>query len=898
MRIVCAIGLMALCLHGANAASSFDPTPWREDLAQAREAVSTKYANLEWLVLEREVDLPALFADAEASINSASSAVDAQAAFDRLARRFADGHVRFRWPQAQATSQTPTANCSSLGYDARMRGASFATHIPGYAALSASSASAFPAGSIQLGYHKVGVIQIGLFSPQGYPQLCAAAIADLHITPDAPCDDACSHRIESWASDRMSHDLENQLHAIKAAGADILLVDITNNGGGTDWAEAAARMLTSSKLKSARIGFVRGAHWTRRFGEMEADLRSALKTAPRSDRALLKNLADAVAARSKEAATPCDSSPLWRGARPSCQWLGEGFFASGLLPTGDMQRFRGKSWSSLVFVPAQYPLHEGAWQGPLLVLVNAGTGSAAELFAAVLQDNQAAVVIGSPTAGAGCGHTDGGTPTTLKNSGGILELPDCARLRADGSNEVMGIQPDVLVGLRWTDGPHRQAQRVAAKLPEAANRAVEQQPDNSEWQPLFNGKSLEGWRLINGTASYEVVDGAIVGTTRPGTPNSFLATEKSYDDFILEFEVRQSVGPTNSGVQFRSQSKPDVMQGRVHGPQMELDPSERQWTGGLYDEAMRGWWYPGTLNPHPGLYKFDEWNQVRIEAIGPSMRTWVNGVLTAYVIDPNYKQGFIALQVHSIEKPEDAGRKIHWRNLRIKERAKPSPPEAEIFVRNTLPNDLSDVERKQGWRLLWDGKSPTGWRSAKGGGFPVQGWRIENGEWIVAGNTGGDIVTEESFGAFELQLEFKLTAGANSGIKYYVGDGNTGALEYQLLDDEKHPDAKLGVDGNRTLASLYDIKPRNVLLTSLGIKPKIDQWQHARIVSRADGTVEHWLNGVKVLEFTRGSEDFRQRVAASKFKAIPKFGEAQRGRLLLQDHGDEVHFRSVKVRPL
>jgi C-terminal processing protease CtpA/Prc len=112
------------------------------------------------------------------------------------------------------------------------------------------------------------------------------------------------------------------------------------------------------------------------------------------------------------------------------------------------------------------------WRGPLIVLVNGGTGSAAEQFAAVLQDNHAAVVMGAPTVGAGCGYTNGGTPTTLKNSSGILELPDCARMRADGSNEVMGIQPDVLVGLRTTDGPHRQGMRVGEKLPEAVARAI------------------------------------------------------------------------------------------------------------------------------------------------------------------------------------------------------------------------------------------------------------------------------------------------------------------------------------------------------------------------------------------------------------------------------------------
>ena len=167
---------------------------------------------------------------------------------------------------------------------------------------------------------------------------------------------------------------------------------------------------------------------------------------------------------------------------------------------------------------------------------------------------------------------------------------------------------------------------------------------------------------------------------------------------------------------------------------------------------------------------------------------------------------------------------------------------------------------------------------------------------------GGDIMTDEEFGAFELQMEFKVSAGANSGIFYLLTsphDPASGAplgLEYQILDDERHPDAKLGIDGNRTIASLYDIYPRAKLMTNVGIAPKVDVWQHARIVARADGTVEHWLNGVKVLEFKRGSDDYRAHVAASKFKSTPGFGEAPKGRILLQDHGDAVAFRSIKIR--
>jgi hypothetical protein len=228
-----------------------------------------------------------------------------------------------------------------------------------------------------------------------------------------------------------------------------------------------------------------------------------------------------------------------------------------------------------------------------------------------------------------------------------------------------------------------------------------------------------------------------------------------------------------------------------------------------------------------------------------------------------------------------------------------------ILIRNNLPNNLDAEERAQGWRLLWDGKTTKGWRGADAATFPAKGWESANGELaIVAKGGGGDIMTEEEFGAFELQMEFKTSAGANSGIFYYLTsphDPASGAplgLEYQILDDERHPDAKAGIDGNRTLASLYDIYPRGTLRTNVGVAPKIDVWQHARIVARADGSVEHWLNGVKVLEFNRKSDDYKAHVATSKFKATPGFGEADKGRILLQDHGDAVAYRSIKIRPL
>jgi hypothetical protein len=430
--------------------------------------------------------------------------------------------------------------------------------------------------------------------------------------------------------------------------------------------------------------------------------------------------------------------------------------------------------------------------------------------------------------------------------------------------------------------------------------------DKPSGTPLFDGKTLDGWKTLGGGADYKVVDGTIVGSSRPGVPNSFLVTEKTFGDFVLDLDVRQDVGPTNSGVQFRSLSTPEFENGRVHGYQTDIDPSERQWSGGIYEEAQRGWFYTGEMNPPAkSLYKFGEWNHYRIEAIGPRLRVWINGKPAADVIDAASASGFIGLQVHSIEKPEDAGRTTTWKNLDIQTRNLKRLPPMGILIRNNLPNNLDPEEKAQGWRLLWDGKTARGWRSAAGGAFPAKGWSMADGELAVqTRGGGGDIMTDEQFAAFELQMEFKVSEGANSGIFYYLTAAHDPAsnaplgLEYQILDDDRHPDAKLGIHGNRTLASLYDILPRAQLMTNVGIKPVVGAWQHARIVARADGSVEHWLNGVKVLEFKRGSEDFRAHVAASKFKATPGFGEAARGHILLQDHGDAVSYRSIKIRAL
>lgn len=426
------------------------------------------------------------------------------------------------------------------------------------------------------------------------------------------------------------------------------------------------------------------------------------------------------------------------------------------------------------------------------------------------------------------------------------------------------------------------------------------------WQSLFNGKDLKGWKQLNGQAKYEVKNNEIVGTTVLNQPNSFLVTEEVFGDFILELEFKLDA-EMNSGLQFRSESKPDYQNGRVHGYQMEIDPSPRAWTGGIYDEGRRDWLYTLEYNPSAKTaYKKADWNKCRIECFGNVLRTWVNGVPTGHVVDNLTAKGFIALQVHSIAKPEEEGKQIRWRNIRIQTKnPKPSPLD-NIFVVNLVPNSVSEQENQQGVKLLWDGKSTNGWRGAHKEKFPERGWKVEDGVISVVKSTGGestnggDIVTEEEFGAFDLQFEFKLTEGANSGVKYFVtekekGSGSAIGLEYQVLDDAVHPDAKQGVVGNRTLASLYDLIPS--VKVQRGLR-KIGEWNWGRVVVYPDNRVEHWLNGYKVVEYQRGTPIYQALVARSKYQPYENFGMAEKGHILLQDHGDAVSFRSIRIRPL
>lgn len=213
------------------------------------------------------------------------------------------------------------------------------------------------------------------------------------------------------------------------------------------------------------------------------------------------------------------------------------------------------------------------------------------------------------------------------------------------------------------------------------------------------------------------------------------------------------------------------------------------------------------------------------------------------------------------------------------------------------PNTLTDAEKKAGWILLFDGRSLDGWRAYKKSDAAGLRWTIDDNSLSLpaqtaAGTRAGDIISKDTFEQFELSVDWKVAPGSNSGIKYFVLEDRDSAIghEYQVIDDERHPDAKVGP--HRQTAAFYDVLPAS----DRPLKPA-GEWNSTRIVVRGQ-TVEHWLNGKKVLQYELNSPALNAAIEKSKFKGIERFGKRQNGHLLLQDHGDQVWFRNIKIRRL
>jgi len=212
------------------------------------------------------------------------------------------------------------------------------------------------------------------------------------------------------------------------------------------------------------------------------------------------------------------------------------------------------------------------------------------------------------------------------------------------------------------------------------------------------------------------------------------------------------------------------------------------------------------------------------------------------------------------------------------------------------PNKLTSKEIKDGWVLLFDGKSTNGWTTTKGQPVPEGGWEIVNGSInTVTGGKGADIITANEYSDFDFSVDFKITPGCNSGIKYFFTTYETGGnlgCEYQIIDDKLGEDTK---QANHLCGSFYDVLPPDES------KKKVNapgEWNTIRVVAKGKN-IEHWMNGVKILEYTRGSQATLDAVAKSKFsKVVPAFGTVEKGHILLQYHGGLVSFQNIKIKIL
>lgn len=480
MQIIVALfACFQLSSAGETYGQTIKTNAWLEDFAQLKREMSDHYANLEWAIEHRDLDLKQLSERTETRLRQARTDPQAQAAIESFLSEFGDGHLEIEWARnggdtpAQHVGSRPAKQpslCERLGYQSQdVNPRLVFSRLKDFREVKTEDSRYFPVGVLSLpGGENVGVIRIHLFSEYMFPDLCEKAASEAGLSSESPCDDECDDRIERTAANLLTAAFARQITTLKRSKIGVLMVDITGNGGGTNWVEPAARTLTAKPLRSPRQAFIRHQHWTRqlraRLATVEADARQA--SPPHRD--VLLRAAETLRQAMQETQHPCARESVWENQKPGCSLLvtAPQLYPQSVLPYAKPGSLPHTPASRYIFYPSRYAYSEGLYTGQLLVLVDRGTASSAEYFTAMLRDNRAATVIGEPTVGAGCGYTNRGIPTVLRTSGARVKIPDCVRVRADGSNEVAGITPDVLIPWRRNDSLYQKVKRVFDVLPQ------------------------------------------------------------------------------------------------------------------------------------------------------------------------------------------------------------------------------------------------------------------------------------------------------------------------------------------------------------------------------------------------------------------------------------------------
>ncbi len=483
---LCALCCASAGFAAAAAKAGFDRDAWRGDYALLKEALERSYANLAWFASPQGgVDLPALDRRTRRLLDLADDEADARAALLAFVAGFHDGHfsplpVRAPAPPSIAEPPKPDlatleadAGCAALGY-AVTRNTAFSLPfetLQGFALQSDGVAAPFRAGVIDMGGGaRFGIVRIPYFRQSEAAMLCVPAWTALRRAGHAIDPAALRKQVDAaWFEA-----LAALLRRFKREQVAAVIVDVGDNGGGNDAGDWSARLFTSKPVHSARLWMAAAVDAQAYADEQRDELRKALaaQPAPGADarRAFAAATAEFERRKAAVASRQCDLSWAWREQRAwnpaGCSRLLEMGFASGAVDYLPAAAFGSSEQAAALYWPASVDAQRGAWSGPVYVLTNAKTYSSAEMFSAVMRDNGIARTLGVTTGGDGCGFMQEAKPLLLPHSQLRFRIPDCVRLRADGSDEVAGIKPDLPVLPAEGESERARALRVMARVTE------------------------------------------------------------------------------------------------------------------------------------------------------------------------------------------------------------------------------------------------------------------------------------------------------------------------------------------------------------------------------------------------------------------------------------------------
>lgn len=473
--------VLALGLAGPAAAATLaDQRAWVQDFDELLDEMAVGYANLEWAAERYELDLQELADDTRRRLLLATSERRARREIAHFLEHFADPHlvaepVGITSPPLGSTPrQLPHIDRYTesnvvlrlFGYEGRDPHWELDFHrMAGFRSLAGDP---FPTGIIPLeDGRRLGVLRIAFFGEDRYEEEAEIAWDAYRPQIEGSCEVDCLLAFEADYRRHLIGVMAYRVEALVAEGIDALMIDVTGNGGGTEWSGQVAQAFASTPLTCLENGYVRNAHWTtqlqRRMGHIDQDLaREDLDPAVRE---LLVQGQSQLSEVIHETTRDCDTAAIWRGEAPACPAVVRDAHVSCLDPGAvDRDLLRELDSYSVLFSEYGYERETPIYAGPLFVAIDEGTASSAEFFASLMQSNAQATIVGATSYGAGCGYTGPGIASFLESLDLKVAMPDCVRFRGDGSNELAGIEPDLVVDWAYSDGDRRKAYALVDAL--------------------------------------------------------------------------------------------------------------------------------------------------------------------------------------------------------------------------------------------------------------------------------------------------------------------------------------------------------------------------------------------------------------------------------------------------